>query len=648
MSRELVPELHDVFKLTDVKQDEPDLSRYGPEPATATWTGVRCHQSFNEALRPRDHETFVLHVADGVAASISRHLNPYRLSGKRFDDDPEAAEFIRTLSSRAAPGIVRPWRQTEDRAPQKLTGEQVRELLEFLARDPSFEEFIAHSPGGLGGMTYGDLLRDQPEDKNVLRRITSLATHVRLVGKLYRLLLPVIQGPPVAPMATKNALDVYTQEVQGELRVQVHRVRVHFSQQPFRTRDLSVLLRLQSLVEEVESQFADSVIMAQPDELVLIATDEGLLEKLARHFNQQGFWLEVLSAQETLEDLRASSVAALATKPHPSTGSAVASPGVVPSHHFPELPTEIHPPLCEICQLAHADREWPRDSINAPEGERDGSQDALCARCFNLREAEKAMGVRLAKLADWTDLGGAQVAWFRLALDYDRLVPALQDLYFGYLCDSRQAALTGRSKPVPEVKREWAEIRFPLIAEFWDEYEMFVGRLGQQIRGAFGEDRTETILPGFFAIRAEAGSDVFSALTCFAGVVREFFPAFFDLAEAPLRVSLALCDVKYPFFEVWRGWQAQPSEIEITAAGQGGVQFRLAQLEKFLELADFPFRQSALHNLAEIARISQSLAELRFRAGGEKGECETYKRLNEFLPLGLGFDGILTLAKLRS
>lgn len=317
------------------------------------------------------------------------------------------------------------------------------------------------------------------------------------------------------------------------------------------------------------------------------------------------------------------------------------------SHHFPDLAPEIAPPLCEICQLAQAERQWPRESEGATEEDRQGPQDDLCARCFALREAEKSAAVRLRKLGAWTDLGRAQVIWARLALDYDRLVPALQTLYFRYLCKSREGALAGRAKPVPEVRQEWAEIRFPLIAEFWDDYEAFIKAFESRVHERFGPERIEVILPSFFAIQAESGEDVFTFLTCFADAARASFPAFFDLDEAPLRLSVAFCDVKYPFFEVWRRWQAQQCEIEITAVGQGGMKLKLRDLEKFLRLVDFDFRRSALHNLAEVAHISQSLAELRFRAGGEKGERESYDRLKEFSLLGLGFDGILTLAKLR-
>ena len=146
--------------------------------------------------------------------------------------------------------------------------------------------------------------------------------------------------------------------------------------------------------------------------------------------------------------------------------------------------------------------------------------------------------------------------------------------------------------------------------------------------------------------QAEHGADVFSVLQSLLRAAREFFPALVEGPGCPLRASITYCDVKHAFFEVWRQWQEQDAELEITAIGQGALKLEMRHLERFLALAELPFRQSALHNLAEISRLSQQLAELRFRAANEKGEHDTFKNLKEFLPLGLTFDGVLTLAKL--
>jgi len=51
--------------------------------------------------------------------------------------------------------------------------------------------------------------------------------------------------------------------------------------------------------------------------------------------------------------------------------------------------------------------------------------------------------------------------------------------------------------------------------------------------------------------------------------------------------------------------------------------------------------------LAEISKISERLAELKFQDQSEKGDFETYEALKRnLLPLGMDFSSLLTFAKL--
>jgi len=58
------------------------------------------------------------------------------------------------------------------------------------------------------------------------------------------------------------------------------------------------------------------------------------------------------------------------------------------------------------------------------------------------------------------------------------------------------------------------------------------------------------------------------------------------------------------------------------------------------------YRKSALHNLAEIAKISESLAKLKFKDRSDKKDYWTYKKLEENLANLMDFRSILTFAKL--
>ena len=275
-----------------------------------------------------------------------------------------------------------------------------------------------------------------------------------------------------------------------------------------------------------------------------------------------------------------------------------------------------------------------RAALASPSGGNDPpakGTDYLCEKCFSIRSRPS----RLKKLAHWEEWARGDIIWVHISLDFDLLCETLRALYLEYLRKSDPATTQGK-----------AEIRFSLLAEFQADYERFEASLLESLLYQFGADRVEVLLPSLFCVKAEKGQDVLKLLRIYLSSLNEFLPAFLSGHGCPIRLSVALSAVRHPFFDVWRFWQAQQSEIEILTLGHGRLRIAARNLEKFLQLSSFQFRPSALHNLAEIARISQSLAELRFRARRERGERETFEQLGQFLPLGLDFEGILTLAKL--
>lgn len=85
MTRNLIPELHDCLKLTTLHHNFSDFDKFLKYvPNTRTWQGVLQHhcktpkegkESF--PAWPTDKETFLLHMADGLAANFSRHAQNY-------------------------------------------------------------------------------------------------------------------------------------------------------------------------------------------------------------------------------------------------------------------------------------------------------------------------------------------------------------------------------------------------------------------------------------------------------------------------------------------------------------------------------------------------------------------------------------------
>ncbi len=81
--------------------------------------------------------------------------------------------------------------------------------------------------------------------------------------------------------------------------------------------------------------------------------------------------------------------------------------------------------------------------------------------------------------------------------------------------------------------------------------------------------------------------------------------------------------------------------------GHGTIETSLKHLDNLLMATKKTYRKGALFKLSEVAKISERLAELKFEDKTERRDFETYSTLkNELLPMGLDFEGILTLAKL--
>jgi hypothetical protein len=613
MVHELIPELHDILKLTYLQHNFSDFGPFqGYAPNTATWKGVlqhHCKEDF--PAYPTDSLTFLLHMADGLASGFSRHPQ----SIKKQDTQQESSWTTYCL-----------WNPKRVLTDQRLTRhEDVLNMLEFLGTDPSFDQFFTR---------YRYIFESRAEDAHPGMNITTLETHVRLVGRLYRFLRQsqvfTVQDDEVGAAAAQSAQAVADLRERKKLEWHLYLIlcRPRLLANPFRARDMNSFACLQEFLQEVSGLFADKLLFASTEQLLFCSDDLKILDDLRALAAPRSIALDIVRKRERIRDSNLEFDPRRARERKKRINPEFQS-------LYPALEAEVTPPICEICQTHRATKVWPQDylAVAQPEsGDIGQGRDYLCETCFAMRSRPS----ELKKLAHWEEWAQGDLIWARFGLDFDQLQDTLQAAYLNHL----------RSLD-PNTPEERADVRFSLLAEFQRDYEKYLADLQQRLLGRFGGSRTEIILPGFFCFQAQEGGDVFVVLDRFHQSVKDFFPSFLSGVDCPLRVSVAFCGVKYPFFEVWRAWQAQEGEIEITAVGHGGLTLKVRSLEKFLRLADFPFRQSALHKLADISRVSQALAELSFRSGGERGECHTFEHLGQFLPLGLTFDGILTLAKLK-
>jgi hypothetical protein len=379
MARDLVPELHDVLKLTRTHSHDP-ARRPAGGPNTATWRGVLHHYD------PTDAETLRLHFADRLAAASSR---PESYGGA------QAVHATYKLWVGGASGPLPPLPE--------------HEVMAFLATDPDWPEFCA---------CYGDALDSRAENAGGGLNVTSLRAHMELTGKFHRLLtgaLDVGLGGQQPAWGDRGLREVVAQKA----TLTVSHVRVEFPQRPVRAKDLNVLIALDETVARIARDYGDNVIFAAGDELLTVWTGAAGATAMEAELTEAGFWLRAREVAGTLWQW---------LNP-PATAPAAARTSLLQLAEEPArtvygpLAHSLRPPICEICRMARGTHTW-----SGPDDE--GPEELLCPNCYDYRQR----GARLPKLAAWEgDPTTERLGWLLLELPVPRLIECLRKLYDDYL-----------------------------------------------------------------------------------------------------------------------------------------------------------------------------------------------------------------------
>ncbi len=319
-----IPEMHDIGKLVDTDKvlkamgaDSKSLfalsgeegghcfqwidwgkTKY-PEPATSTWQGIRYHhdqigdnQNITGYPLPdaaSKQNLFCLLLADHLAAATSRSITNRIPAQVRADTD----------------GVYRLWNpgyyaMREKENPQRrgwAAADDEPSLATLLdqIKDPNVtsERFLRD---------YAYWLTLTPEDKKPPRNVTSLHTHVELVGKFYRALRGAWTNlSALAPIYQNQSAQTITQ-AELRWRYRVIECRFHFPQTLVRAVDLNVFLQRQQLMDELQQQCGDNVLLRTADTaLLFLPAEESLaLRSLAERFLAAGLGVDCRVAETAL------------------------------------------------------------------------------------------------------------------------------------------------------------------------------------------------------------------------------------------------------------------------------------------------------------------------------------------------------------
>ncbi|MEO0131443.1 MAG: hypothetical protein ABIK73_00665 [candidate division WOR-3 bacterium] len=627
MNDELVPEMHDLLKLTkyghlDSDEKLKDFQKFRDYiPDNKTWQGIIGHHFFDENPNyPTTPDLFILSTADHLASGISRE------SERRIGD---------------VYNVYKLWNPPVQNIDPRLQNDSdIIELLKFANRNPSGEDFLNK---------YKDLLKTRTEDAGKGKNISSLYTHSLLTGKFYR----ILKNSPAYSINEKD-LCKHKSEVKSlqerkeiqEWKMYVIRCKVKFKQRPLRTKDLNIFSVIHQLFNDLKETCADNIFFMSSDELVMFFPDANSARTKIEKLLKFGFYLEAISTERRLNEI---------TNPR-----WIAEYGAK-EYIWQNLPASIKPPICEICQTAKAIKHWPIDYIletkkvcancrnvlselsldeaftHLCEEDRqklwdvteDTATENLCENCYKIR----ANGVKLLKLRNWTESGNTKVVWLKVSLDFGQLRDALNNLYKKYL---NKLGITD----------EDAQVRFPVISEFQEDYKEFIDNFKQNITKFFTEENIEFISEDLMCIKIEKLSEMLKVLEIYNNLIDKFFPKFKDkdISPSPIRITLVASNSKFPFFEVWDIMENAQEDVLVVLINRGMMKIRLCNIDAIVTAYQegYKFQKSALEKLARIAEISEELAQITAQDKNNK-DYPTYENMTH---LGLDFKSLLTFAKI--
>lgn len=650
MGEPLIPELHDVGKLYYIPDElGAQLGLAGgtihgtdtmsllpgklglPEPGTNSWRGILEHHPGPGAPPPRDLDVFLLIVADGAGSNLSR--------------EPEEKKELTTGGPRYRT-VHKLWNPRDQQDLTLLGSEdELRSLIQWLATDPDRDDLFSR---------YGPLLDLRPEELRPPLNTTSLTSHLTIVGKIYHFLAQrIVRRGEAWEFCGKGRTSV-PKSAKDNWPVSLIKAKIGFPQQIVRTRDMALFDVMARTVAKLASD--DRVLVATFDQVFAILGPEEKVEDLFSPLLDAGFTVSCESAPTTVGNLestpsglRQERIGKLKREldklPKERHDQVLARRWEEIDDKYPhgiltgQLVDRLPPPICDVCQMEPAITIWP-DDPQTP-----GPWENLGQRCYALRQNAS----RLFKLDRWTDEPTTRIAWVFIGLDLDRLVSFLKPLYQKY----------AQEVGWPPEEAAQIEVRPPLLAEFQKDYRRFLADFAARVEEFIEPDNLEHVggetgeaANTLFCLRLAEVGQIPSLLRVYYETITHHFPVAVQPASPtsqtpamPFQMCISVSGVKFPFSEHWRIIQEAGADVLINIIGKGQLRAPLASVPILVD-AGRSGNRKALHNLAEVAKVSEALAQVYAEDKGEDHFQQYQSLIKQMRPLGMTYESLLTYAKI--
>lgn len=554
MSREFIAELHDIGKLVDKNTlsqyqfsghtfDNFDFSKYGiKKPCSPSWWGQYHHKienteeinNWQEIDEKYRQDLFLLIIADHLASSISRALPLLGSAGE-------------------SEGVLKLWNY-KFYEKKKMSGkywaafktdDDLKDLLKFFDEINSPDEFLNK---------YRENLLLTPEDKSKPRNITSLFTHVELVGKIYRILkkhcevnqdndgiylelsgnkaksIFEAEGDNFIYYKNKKNQKEYFGNNKGKWQARFVKCYITFPHSFVRLQDINLLVKRNELIASFIKAYQDYVMFYMPNFISLFLPIGIDLKEMFKEFLNNGFYVDyietiadlgILRSNLDIKTLKARETNNQQTLTVINNRDSRVYKKILMSE---ELSAEIKPPICDICQMRPGS-ERIKENI----------REWICDSCYKIREE----GNKFNYPEEWQD---SKIAWFKFSLNHDKLEKWIQEAFDKYI-DS----LNGLED------KQTLKDEFRSLACHYDFVKDYINMVKDFWQRCKDLGIMKTISEyDEVGVCKYSGELVKKIVEEFAAVHNDYFPDCEGDAYSPISLSLSISNIKYPVREHWR------------------------------------------------------------------------------------------------
>lgn len=607
--RSFIAELHDIGKLVDrqvLKQygirisghtfHDFDFSQIGISmPTSPSWYAQFTDEvrSLSSTKIPKNYlpNVFLTRIGDELASAISRTWG----GSQDFQSRKRRGEFT-------VEGINVLWNQNyyqqEKEKGKKWysfsTVPELKEMFDFIENCKNPDNFFEH---------FKDNLKLTPEDKAVPFNIVSLYTHLELTGKIYRVLnrhSQVIEdnarlyckylGEKVQTIneATGGRIDKPNQK--GKWIYRLVFCDIKFSQSFSRLQDLNIFRKRAELIKAFseDENTRDYVLFFTDDSMYLFLPkeEEVRIQELLEPFLKAGFIIDYKEMEAEL-NLLTSSMERAYQKFH--SLSTTRHLKLYEKRAAFDFSPEIQPHLCDSCQMRHG-KERIKDQIH----------EYLCDTCYSIRE----MGEPASDYAQWE----GKAAWMKITLDQEQLRKTLRRLYEEYV-DTHQAMQSVSNRDKELLKESFRPLAVQM--DFVKDYKLLLKAFNDQIyeikdndgNPLFTTDNFLYPIEGYYEFgifKVYSGDEIIAVLDLFHNLLEEYFPQ--CLNDSPIKLSLSVAPVKYPYQAHWQFLSMPENIINIQSPGSAELIINISQyklLKEKIRREDLKLSHF-LHRLADI------------------------------------------------